>query len=67
MRLDPYSGTMVPGTLGEYRDICAAIGGECCPAVRFLDERIAEQGRNEQVVASDLQMRELLMPMLVER
>lgn len=62
------NGTMVPGTLGEYRDICAAIGGESCRAVQFLDERIAAEaeGRESAVLAPDSQMRHLLMPMLLE-
>lgn len=65
MRVDPYTNQTVPSTLGEYRDICAAIGGESCSAVHFLDAKIAEQGRDELVVAPDSQMRELLMLMLI--
>jgi hypothetical protein len=63
MRTDE-AGNPCPSTLGEYRDMCAAIGGEFCEAVRFLDKRIAEQGREEEVIAPDLQMRMLLLPML---
>jgi len=52
--------------LGEYRDMCASIGGEKCPAVVFLDKKIAEheKGRDEKVIAPDSQMRVVLMPML---
>lgn len=66
MRKDE-EGNNCPATLGEYRDLCAAIGGDTCPAVVFLDGRIAEaeQGRDAPVIADDLQMRGLLMPMLV--
>jgi hypothetical protein len=66
MRKDE-AGNECPATLGEYRDICAAFGGEDCKAVKFLDAKIAEQGRDELVIAPDSQMRMLLMPMLVER
>jgi hypothetical protein len=64
MRSDE-SGDACPATLGEYRDLCAAIGGEECPAVGFLDVKIAEQGRDQPVILSDWQMRTLLMPMLI--
>jgi hypothetical protein len=65
MRQDE-EGNSVPATLGEYRKLCAMMGGENCRAVQFLDERIAEAGENEAVVVSDLQMRQLLLPMLVQ-
>lgn len=39
MRVDEL-GNQCPATLGEYRDICAAMGGEDCPAVKYLDKRI---------------------------
>lgn len=64
MRLDEH-GHSCPGTLGEYRDLCAAIGGEECKAVKFLDAEINRQGRDEEVIAPDSQMRLLLMPMLL--
>lgn len=61
------SGKPCPATLGEYRDMCAAIGGEDCKAVAFLDAKIAKEpeGRDAKVLAPDSQMRALLMPMLV--
>ncbi len=64
MRRDE-EGNECPETLGEYRDFCVALGGEDCRAVKFLDGKIAEQGREEIVVAADSQMRMLLMPMLL--
>lgn len=65
MRQDE-KGDPCPETLGEYRDLCAALGGKNCRAVIFLDEKIAAQGREEKVIAEDSQMRLLLMPMLFE-
>ncbi len=57
----------VPSTLGEYRDLCAIIGGEKCKAVQFLDNKIKEspKGRDEVVIAADSQMRIILYPMIV--
>lgn len=65
MRADE-AGNQVPETLGEYRDLCAAIGGEDCRAVQVLDMRIVSQGRDQVVVVSDSQMRALLMPLLIK-
>jgi len=59
-------GNQCPGTLGEYRDLCAAIGGESNKAVEFLDKKIAESSRDEEVLAPDSQMRLVLMPMMLE-
>jgi hypothetical protein len=53
-------GNACPATLGEYRDISAALFGEESPAVAYLDQKIAEQGCDEQVLAPDSQMRFLL-------
>ncbi len=64
MRTDE-NGDACPATLGEYRDLCAALGGDTCRAVKFLDTKIAEQGRDETVIAADSQMRAILMPMLL--
>jgi hypothetical protein len=66
MRRDE-TGHECPATLGEYRDMCAALGGEDCKAVKFLDAKIAQQSRDELVIAPDSQMRMLLLPMLVEK
>lgn len=48
------AGEEVPETLGEYRRMCAAIGGEECPAVKFLDTKISDSpnGEDEIVHAS---------------
>lgn len=61
-------GTPCPDTLGEYRDICAALGTEDCKAVQFLDNKIKDSpnGRDEKVLAPDSQMRAILLPMLTE-
>lgn len=66
MRTDE-SGQACPATLGEYRDMCAAIAGEGCDAVKFLDKKIldANGNRDEEVIAPDSQMRMLLMPMML--
>ena len=64
MRKDE-DGNECPGTLGEYRDLCAAIGGENCNAVKFLDAKIVVQGRNEPVLTPDSEVRLMLFPMLV--
>lgn len=64
MRKDE-NGVECPETLGEYRDFCALLGVENNKAVAFLDRKIAEQGRDEIVVAPDSQMRQLLMPLML--
>ena len=57
----------VPSTLGEYRDLCAALAPDS-KAVAFLDGRIAKakDGRDAGVIAADSQMWMLLFPMLTE-
>lgn len=57
-------GNECPETLGEYRDMCAVLGGEECAAVKLLDGKIESQGRDERVFATDGQMRMLLFPLL---
>jgi hypothetical protein len=66
MRVDE-AGEPCPETLGEYRELCAAISphGEACAAVEYLDKKIAAQGAEEKVVASDVQMRALLFPLIL--
>jgi len=66
MRKDE-NGQPCPGTLGEYRDLCDAIAPGS-RAVAFLDKQITESpnGRDEEVIAQDSQMRYVLYPMLVE-
>lgn len=65
MRTDE-NGESCPETLGEYRDLCAALSplGDTCRAVAVLDEKIAKDGRDEKVIAPDHQMRYVLMPLL---
>jgi hypothetical protein len=67
MRKDE-QGNECPSTLGEYRKMCAALGGDNCKAVQFLNAKISESpnGENEEVIAPDSQMRAVLMPMLYE-
>ena len=68
MRTDE-EGNACPATLGEYRDLCVAIGGPGCPAVELLDGHIAKnsKGRDSEVIVADSQMRLLLMPLLVSQ
>lgn len=66
MRTDE-NGTACPETLGEYRDLCAAIGGAECPAAIALDKLIKEHSRETKVALSDLELRTFLMPMLVKQ
>lgn len=49
-------------TLGNYRDLSAAVFGESSPQVRFLDGKIDEStsGREEEVIAAESQMLMLL-------
>jgi hypothetical protein len=64
MRKDE-NGAECPETLGEYRRLCAAIGGEDCEAVKFLDAKIMTQGPGQVVVVPDSQMRSILYPKLL--
>jgi len=59
---------MKPKTLGDYRDLCALIGGEHCRAVQFLDAKIKTEsmGRDAEVFADESQMMMLLGPMMFE-
>lgn len=58
------AGNPCPATLGEYRKMCVAIGGEGCAAVEYLDKSIARspEGADEIVVLPDSAMRAALMP-----
>ena len=53
-------------TLGDYRDLFAIIAGEDSRPVKFLDNKINEQGRDETVLADESQMLYLLTSMLKE-
>jgi hypothetical protein len=66
MRKDE-NGNECPGTLFEYRDLCKAVGGPNCKAVKLLEEKIAANGgKDDKVIAADSQMRMLLMPLLLQ-
>lgn len=67
MRKDE-EGNPCPSTLGEYRDLCEAMGLTNNAAVAFLDKKIKEnsKGRDAEVIAADFQVRFLLMPMLIQ-
>ena len=59
------NGQPCPGTLGEYRALCAVLA-PTSRAVQFLDDQIAEEGADAEVAAPDSQMRMILMPWLLE-
>lgn len=59
MRSDE-NGDPCPSTLGEYRDLVARICGVQSPATLFFDAKIAKQGRDERVLADDVQVRALI-------
>lgn len=54
---------MTAKTLGDYRDLFVLIAGEQSRAVKFLDAKIAEQGRDMEVVAAESQMLTALFSM----
>jgi len=67
MRTDDESGQPCPSTLFEYRDLCQAIGGPECEAVKLLNKKIEENGgKDDEVIQPDSQMRLLLMPLLIK-
>ena len=55
-----------PATLGTYRKIALALGGEDSPAVKFFDKKIAASpnGENEEVIAHETQVLYLIVQML---
>lgn len=56
-----------PKTLGDYRDLFVVLAGEDSAAVKFLDNKIAMQGRDAEVWAAPSQMMLLLASMLNEK
>jgi len=54
----------LPKTLGEWRDFCAIIADEDSQAVKFFDDKIKAQGRDEPVLADETQMLMLIGSML---
>ena len=67
MRKDE-SGNECPETLGEYYDLVKAFTPFKTKAQEYLENKIAEStnGRDEIVIASDNQMRAILMPMMLQ-
>ena len=47
-------------TLGNYRKLCAAVFGEESKATKYLDDKIAEQSIDEEVIQHESQMIMLL-------
>ena len=47
-------------TLGNYRKMAALFFGEDSDAVEFLDKKIEEQGEDQEVIADERQMINLL-------
>jgi len=60
-------GNDCPSTLGEYLAICE-LGVPDNKAVEFIQQKInkSPNGENEEVLATDSQMRMLLLPMMIE-
>ena len=48
-------------TLGEYRNLSRMLFGPDSEATQFLENKIAEQGENEEVIQHESQMIMLLM------
>ena len=53
--MTPTLSTGQPSTLGVWRDNMVALFGPASPAVVYLDKKIAEQGRDEPVIADERQ------------
>ena len=54
-----------PRTLGTYRKIALALSGDAnSPAVKFFDEKIAEQGEGEVVIADESQVMILIYELM---
>ena len=54
-------------TLGTYRKIALALGGEDSRAVKFFDDKIAKSpnGENEGVIADETQVMNLILHMVI--
>ncbi len=48
-------------TLKNYKELAETFFGEDSAAVKFLDEKIQQHGEDEQVLADERQMIQLLM------
>lgn len=60
----PLLSTGQPSTLGTWRDNCAAMFGADNQAVAYFDGKIAEQGRDEPVIADEVQVLHLVASLL---
>lgn len=52
-----------PSTLKTYRRIALILTGEDSPATKMLDEKIAEQGEDMEVIQEESQMMMLIVSM----
>lgn len=50
-----------PSTLRTYRKLAAVLTGEDSPATKFMDERIADEGEDAEVIQHESQMLYLIM------
>lgn len=53
-----------PSTLGSYYDNCCAVFGSDSKPARFFADKIAEQGRDMEVVQAESQVMYLITTML---
>ena len=51
----------MPSTLGSYKALCDAVFGPDSAQARFINDKIATQGVDEEVIADESQMLYLLM------
>lgn len=58
------SGTTMPSTLGNWLALSEACFGKDSSAVKFLQEKVDEQGMDEPVIADERQMLAVLMSMV---
>ena len=56
----------MPSTLGSYQKICLLFFGDGSPQVRLINNKIAQYGADEEVIADESQMMYLLMAMTDE-
>jgi hypothetical protein len=55
-----------PSTLASYRKLCISMFGEDSKAVRYIDDLIAKSGEDEEVLADEVQMLNLLLAVETE-
>lgn len=56
-----------PSTLKTYRKLSAVLTGEDSPATKMLDEKIAAQGEDAEVIQDEGQMLYLIVSMGITR